>query len=162
MLPTWENRPEITANLNNPAFCCELMRVCAKAFALEASANMPFSLSIFTLPLILPRKNRVTLPKGKATRFHKWINDNEDLKVRFGEHVKAFIPFTKETVMFGMVHGAFRIDAAGSIEVLNSKSPYTSDDPEVKECISKATVVGKMLALAGTSETIYSLFGLKP
>jgi len=52
MLPNWENRPEITANLVNPAFCSEIMRECVNAYKIETKENFPFALSVLVLPLI--------------------------------------------------------------------------------------------------------------
>src|SRR3990172_6783477 len=99
MLPNWENRPEITAHLINPAFCSEIMRECISAYKRESKSNFPFALSVLVLPLILNNRIRERLPKNKLNTIHGWINENEDLKIGLTNNITSFIPFTRETIM---------------------------------------------------------------
>lgn len=162
MLPAWENRPEITAHLINPAFCSELLRSCVTAYKAEANVNFPFALSVFILPLILNNKIRERLPKSKANTIHGWINKNEDLKIGLAGSISSFIPFTKEAIMFGVANDSLSIDEEGNIDTRKGHKKYKSDDEEINSCLKKSELIGKVLAKSGTPLTIYSILGIKP
>src|SRR6185312_16325423 len=100
MLKNWNDRPEVTANLVNPAFCCEVIKECIKGYKSEISENLPYPYAILVLPFILPGRIRNILPKSKATSLHTWLNENGNLKINIADHIKGFMPFSKEAVMF--------------------------------------------------------------
>ena len=162
MLPNWENRPEITAHLINPAFCSEIMRVCASAYKEESKNNFPFALSVLVLPLILNNGIRGRLPKNKSNTIHGWINENEDLKIHLASNITSFIPFTRETVMFAIAHNSLSIDENGNIDISPRKKKFKTEDEEINSCLKKAEVIGKILSKSGNPLTIYSILGIKP
>lgn len=162
MLPNWEERPEITANLVNPAFCSEIMRVCATAYKEESKSNFPFALSVLVLPLILNNAIRMRLPKNKSNTVHGWINENEDLKIGLANSISSFIPFTRETVMFAIAHNSLSIDKNGSIDIKPRRGKFKTDNEEINSCLKKAEVIGKVFSKSGNPLTIYSILGIKP
>lgn len=162
MIPNWQNRPEITANLVNPAFCCEILRECSAAYIIEANANFPFVLSVLVLPIILNRKIRESLPKTKANTLHKWINCNGDLKIGLAQHITNLMPFTRESLMFGIAHNSLSIDNDGNIEIKPRKGTFKTKDEEVLSCLKKANLLGKLFSKSGNILTIYSILGIKP
>ncbi|UKB77365.1 three component ABC system middle component [Chryseobacterium sp. MEBOG07] len=161
-LPKWENRPEVTAHLVNPAFCSEIIRECIKAYKNEKNKNLPFSLSVLILPIVLTSKIRERLPKTKATTLHSWINGNEDLKIGFALHVNSYLPFSREAIMFGIAHDSLSIDEDGNIDIRVRRKKLKQNNDEVKSCITKAALLGKLFSKSGTPITIYSMFGIKP
>lgn len=162
MLLSWENRPEITAHLINPAFCSEILRKCVSAYKSESNNNFPFELSVLVLPMILNSGIRKRLPKNKSTTFHAWINKNDDLKIGLADYIKSYIPFTKETLMFSIVHDSLSLDENGNIDLRPRRSKISIQDEEVTSCFKKAEVIGKILSKSGNSLTIYSILGIKP
>jgi hypothetical protein len=162
MLPNWENRPEITANLINPAFCSEVIVVSVSAYKEESKSNFPFALSALVLPLILNNLIRERLPRNKSNTFHKWVNDNEDLKIGLVENIRSFIPFTREAIMFAIAHDSLYIDEYGNIDIKPRRRRFKSDDSEIKSCLKKAEIVGKIFSKSGSPLTIYSILGIKP
>jgi hypothetical protein len=162
MLPNWQERPEITANLINPAFCSEILRVCAIAYKEESNSNFPFVLSVLVLPLILNNTIRKRLPNSKSNTIHGWINENEDLKIGLAKSISSYIPFTKETIMFAIAHNSLSIDENGSLEAKHRRGKFKSDDMEINSCLKKAKVVGKIFSKSGSPLTIYSILGIKP
>lgn len=162
MLPTWENRPEITANLINPAFCSEIIRECASAFKNEINETLPFSLAVLVLPLVLNSRIRQRLPKSKSNTLHAWINGNEDIKIGLARHITSFLPFSRESIMFGIAHNTISIDEKGGIDIKARKTKINVDDLEVKSCISKTIILGKLFSKSGNTLTIYSILGIKP
>lgn len=162
MLPNWQDRPEITAHLINPAFCSEIIRECATAYRQEANSNLPFALSVLVLPLILNSKIRDRLPRSKASTIHGWINENEDLKIGLANSITSFIPFTRETIMFAINHNSLSIDENGNIDIKPRRKKFRSEDDEIKSCIKKSEIIGKVLSKSGNPLTIYSILGIKP
>lgn len=162
MLPIWKKRPEVTANLLNPAFCSEIMRECIAAYTAEINKNFPFVLSVLILPLILNRRIRERLPKSKANNIHNWINNNEDLKVGLAKSISNLIPFTKETLMFSIAYDSLTIDKSGNIESKTRKRKLKVDDIEIKSSLNKAAILGKLLSKSGNPSTIYSILGVRP
>lgn len=162
MLPNWEERPEITANLVNPAFCSEIMRVAAIAYKEESKNNFPFALSVLVLPLILNNTIRLRLPKNKSNTVHGWINQNEDLKIGLANSITGFIPFTRETIMFAITHNSLSIDENGGIDIKPRRKRFKTDNEEIISCLKKAEVIGKVFAKSGTPLTVYSILGIKP
>jgi hypothetical protein len=160
-LPTWTERPEVTANLLNPAFCSEVIRECVNGYQAEAGEGLPFALSFLVLPLILNNRIRERLPKTKSTPVHAWINEREDLRVGLARQVSGFVPFSREAIMFGAMHGTISIADSGLLEA-KGKSKIKTEDTEIKSCLSKSGTLGKVLARSGTPATIYSLLGVKP
>ena len=161
-LPKWEDRPEITAHLINPAFCGEIMRVCASAYKQESRNNLPLALSVLVLPLILNNGIRGRLPKNKNNTIHGWINENEDLKIGLANSITSFIPFTRETVMFAIAHNSLSIDENGNIDIKPRKKKFKTEDEEINSCLKKAEVIGKVFSKSGSPLTIYSILGIKP
>jgi len=162
ILQNWNDRPIITANLVNPAFTCEIIRECIKGYSAETSQNMPFLFLPLVLPFILPERFRATLPRSKATTMHAWLNDNVHLKINLADHIKGLVSFSKEALMFGIIHDVLRVDDRGCLEVLGKKGRVNLTNDETNECLSKATTWGKVLANAGDHFTVYSILGIKP
>lgn len=161
MLPLWNDRPEVTSNLVNPAFCSILLAYSVDGYKADTTKNLPFALSFFVLPFILNSRIRLTLPKTKATTMHAWINSNEELRITLGLQVANYLPFTKEAIMFGITTNHLSIDDDGGLEV-KKKLRLKSEDEEIKSCLSKASLLGKLLAKGGSTTTVFSLLGLKP
>src|ERR1035437_455156 len=162
MLPIWTERPELTANLLNPAFCAEVMRECVSAYKTEVNEDFPFVLAVFVLPLILNNRIRERLPKTKGTPIHAWINENEEFKIGLARHIANYLPFTQETIMFGIAHQSLILDDAGRLQSPYRKGKLLTDDEEIKSCMKKASTLGKILAKSGNPMTIYSLLGVRP
>ena len=162
MLPNWENRPEITAHLINPAFCSEIIRECASAYKEESQNNFPFALCILVLPLILNNGIRGRLPKNKSNTIHGWINENEDLKIGLAKSITSFIPFTREAVMFAIAYNSLSIDENGNINIKPRRGKFKTEDVEINSCLKKAAVIGKVFSKSGNPLTIYSILGIKP
>jgi len=161
-LAAWKYRPEVTANIVNPAFCSEIVRECIKSYKKEKGQNFPFSLSVLILPIILNSKIRGKLPKTKSNTIHGWINKNEEVRIGFPAQVSSYLPFTRETIMFSIAHNSLSIDEIGNIDFKQRKGSLKSDDEEIKECLNKASLLGKLLSKSGTPLTIYSILGIKP
>lgn len=155
MIPNWENRPEITAHLINPAFCTEIMRECISSYKQEANNNFPFALTYLVLPLILNNRIRERLPKNKSNTIHAWINENEDIKIDLAKQITSFLPFTRETIMFALSQNSVEISEHGDVVIKPRRRKMITEDIEILSCLKKATILGKVLSKSGTPLTIF-------
>lgn len=162
MLKNWEERPEITATLVNPAFCSIVIRHCVDGYKKESSEDFPFALSPLILPLVLTSRIRERLPNSKSNTIHSWLNENEDLKIGFADNVSGYLPFTKEALMFALAHRIMAIDQEGNINPISRRRTFRSANTEIQSCLKKAELIGKILSKSGNALTIYSILGIKP
>jgi hypothetical protein len=163
MLPLWKDRPEITANLFNPAFCGSLLYECFKGFKEESNNNFPFALSFFTLPVVMHKTTRNAIPSTSRNSLHSLIEENDSLKINLADRVKHYKPFTQEAISFLILHDTIKIATDGTIEILKLKN-YPNDNKlnEAYICLKKSKTFGKILAKSGSPYTIYTILGLKP
>ncbi len=160
----WEERPVVTANLLNPAFCGEIIRRCAKSYSDEIQKPFPFVLTFILLPIVLHKVTRKVLPRDTRKSLHAWLEENPSVKIGFATRCQQMIPFTKEAFAFILKYKAIKLDENGNILINNfkKKSKNGIEGEEVNECFNKSKFLGRWLAKSGNSQTIYSFWGIKP
>jgi hypothetical protein len=161
----WTERPPEIANLFNPAFCGILVARAVGSFVSEAGDGMPFPLTFLILPIVLHEQTREALPRSKATWMIQWLQRNPEVRMGFASRTRSLSPCTRESLMFMFAHGYLLIGAGGKVSP-GAPSPRVSElegrSQEYKKCIGKADLLGKMLARAGTTATIFALWGVRP
>lgn len=160
----WEERPIITANLLNPAFCGEIIRRCARSYSDEIQKPFPFVLTFILLPIVLHKATREALPTSTRKSLHAWLEENPSVKIGFATRCQQMIPFTKEALAFILKDKAIKLDEKGNI-LINSFRKKSVDDiegEEVNRCFNQSELIGKWFAKSGNSHTIYSFWGIKP
>jgi len=162
-LPNWGERPQILANLTNPAFCGKVIHAFIKGYNVGGT-HLPFALSFFILPLILHQKTRELIPSQPKKTLHTWLEENPQIKIELVKRIKNFNPFTRESLIFLLVHNAIEISNDGFItcQKLSDTFPIENDADETLTCFKKAEVFGKIFSKSGSLPTIYSLIGVKP
>jgi hypothetical protein len=162
-MENWEKRATEIAYLLNPAFCGRIIYYVIKTYAEESKRPMPFPLVYLILPLVLHRKTRERIKS--VTQMQIWIQHNPELLIGFADRTKSMVQITNEAVEFLMQSGIVVLNNNAELELAQlfkslSVSKYTND--EIKECISKSQNVAKWFAKAGTVETIYTSWGVRP
>ena len=160
----WQERPTELAHLFNPAFCGALLVRAVNAYALEASRGMPFSIGFLVLPIILHEPTRETLPASKSTSLLRWVQRQPEVRIGFADRLRSLVPYTREALIFSMSQRVLSVEH-GRLEVRKKMGAMTRlgrKSEEAKQCASKATLVGKMLALAGEPATIFATWGVRP
>jgi predicted DNA-binding ArsR family transcriptional regulator len=94
-----------------------------------------------------------------------WIQRNPEMLIGFADRAQSMVPITNEAVEFLMQSGIVTLTNNAELELAQlfkalSTTKYTND--EIKECISKSSSVAKWFAKAGTVETIYVSWGVRP
>lgn len=98
----WEKRPFEIANLFNPAFCALLLRDAVEGYQKENPEGMPYPLFVFVLPLVLHKTSRERMPQRISSAMHAWLKKNEELRIGFVKRVRHMLPYSKESLIFGM------------------------------------------------------------
>ena len=162
-MKSWKNRAIEIAYLLNPAFCGRIIYHAIKTYQQESKQPMPFPLVYLILPMVLHRKTRERMKS--ITQMQIWIQRNPEMLIGFADRAQSMVPITNEAVEFLMQSGIVTLTNNAELELAQlfkalSTTKYTND--EIKECISKSSSVAKWFAKAGTVETIYVSWGVRP
>jgi hypothetical protein len=165
-MTAWADRSHEERALLNPGFCANLLWHAANGYASDGDNALSFEESFLVLPFVLHRATRETLPRTSRTSLAVWLDENPLARGRVASRARLLVPFTKEGLMFGAVHGLIRIDkgsvrpAAAWKRTVNRTLTESSD--EVKGCAKRATFIGKWFAHAGSAATVLALIGVRP
>ena len=165
-MTAWAARSHEERALLNPALCANLLWHAAKGYASDGDHALSFEESFLVLPFVLHRATRETLPRTSRTSLAVWLDENPLARGKVASRARLLVPFTKEALMFGAVHGLIRLDG-GSVRpsatwkrTVNRTLTESSD--EVKSCAKRATFIGKWFAHAGSAATVLALIGVRP
>jgi len=163
----WSNRVVEEANLFNPAFCAVLLAKAAEDFTKKTQQPLPFPLAFLVLPVVLHHGTRAALPGSTVSSLLTWIQEHREQLVNFSGRVQSLRAITKEAILFGTQHETLAIAHSGGIVVGSRKQTATEKrtslfTDEARECVDRAGFLGRWLAAAGTSATIYSAWGIAP
>lgn len=159
----WGERPIEIASLFNPVFCSVILREAINGFESEQSEGMAYPLVFLVLPIVLHKTTRDNIPNILTTKMHSWINKNRELKIEFPDRVRNFNMITREGLLYGLQANLFSINDHGRFKVSNRKIKNTwMLDSEPSKCSKKAGFVGRWLAQAGDTKTIFHMWGIKP
>jgi len=159
----WENRPIEVANLLNPAFCGEVLVRTVSTYQASAQNPFPYALAFLVLPIVLHKRTRERIPTGGRVQLHAWLQQHQDARVGFADRTKQMVPITNEAMMFLLQLGRLSINQQGYLVARTTRRRtqiQTSD--EIDDCYRKAQVVGRWFARTGASETIFTMWGVKP
>jgi hypothetical protein len=127
---------------------------------------LSFEEGFLVLPFVLHRTTREALPQGTRTSLAVWLDANPLARGRIATRAHLLVPFTKEAMMFGGVHGLLQIEG-GRIQAVEAwrlrvnRAIKVSSD-EVRECAKRAEFVGKWFAATGSASTVMTLLGVRP
>lgn len=157
-------RPEEIANLLNPAFCGEIIRRCIKKFYEVSEEKFDFALIYLILPIVLHRGTRDKISPYSRKQMHVWLQENQEVRINFNLRAQQLVPFTKEAVIFLMQTNSLVIQEDGKIVIPSYKKMSTKDHSrtEISDIFRKSEIIGRWFANAGTSTTIYTMWGVKP
>lgn len=163
MIP-WRYRPTEVANLLNPSFCGILLREFVSAYEDERQQGVPYELVFLVLPIVLHKSTREALPRTVRTQMHVWLQRNPSVRIQFADRTRELIPFTKEALIFLMQRQLLSLDSEGLLVIDSGKYKKTigTGTGEIYDCIKRAKFVGKWFAQAGSSSTIYTMWGICP
>ena len=162
----WTQRSGEERGLLNPAFCSTLIWHAIVGYGNSNLMTLSFEEAFLILPFVLHRETREKLPRSTRTSLAVWLNENPLTRGKVGSRARLLVPFTKEALTFGGLHGFFRIDAGLLRADVGWKKPVnqmlkTSSD-EVRTCAKRAEFVGKWFSESGSMTTVLALIGVRP
>lgn len=160
----WNDRPQITANLLNPAFCGIVPAVAIQSYAKHSSKGMSYTLVSLVLPMVLPQITRNSLPTTTATKFYLWVRSNEHVLIDFPKRVQELQCYTNESILFLMGQEWVCVDENGLFHYVHKrKNLLTSNDEcDVPNILKSAKMLGKWFSVTGTDSLIYSYLKIRP
>jgi len=165
-MTTWLQRSHEERVLLNPGFCANIIWHAARGYKEEGGGTLSFEESFLVLPFVLHRETRGELPRTSRTSLAVWLDEYPLARSRVATRAQLLVPFTKEALTFGGVHGFIRIEggrlrAEASWKKSVDRALKESSD-EVRTCIKRADFIGKWFAQAGSAATIFALIGVRP
>ena len=110
-------------------------------------------------------RNASWLPKVVRTSLAAWINDNPLARSHIADRARTLVPFTKEAMMYGGLHGLFVLPGGAIAANLEWTKRIAADlkdsTDEVQFCAKRAEFVGKWLASSGSSGTVMAILGVR-
>lgn len=164
----WNERPHEVRHLLNPAFCSVLLWCAAKGaaeYAISPRSGLSIAESFLILPLALHKGTREVLPRTVKSSLPVWVNSEPMIIARLPERAKSLVPHTKEAIAFGGGARLLKLQDNEIIGVSNQRELIKflrQASGEIKECLNKSMFLGKWFAHTGTTETIFTLFGVRP
>ena len=165
-MTAWTDRSHEERALLNPGFCANLLWHAASGYASDGDSALSFEESFLVLPFVLHRETREALPRSRRTSLAVWLDENPLARGRVASRARLLVPFTKEALMFGGVHGLIRLDGGRLLAETTWKravsQTLTESSDEVKGCAKRAVFIGKWFAHAGSAATVLALIGVRP
>lgn len=161
----WAQRSREERALLNPGFCANLLWHAAQGAASSAHRALSFEESFLVLPFVLHRTTRQELPRSVRTSMAVWLDENPLSRGRVTSRARFLVPYTKEALLFGGIHGLLHIDggavhADSGWSVAVNKIVKESSE-EVRDCAKRAAFIGNWFAGAGNSATVLALVGVR-
>ena len=124
----------------------------------------PFALAFIVLPMILHKGTRTLFPRNSTAPFHEWLEKNSFIKIDLPERVQNLMPFTREALLFLIMHDAIEFDQEGHVSAGAYRKVSISRDKEdeLTEIFRQAEFFGKWLVDAGDTSSIFIFLGIKP
>ena len=161
----WTDRPREVAFLLNPAFFAAAVEEVAKGYQDEASGPIEVPLLFVAIPLALHLETRAAFPRSIATRHNAWLENHQELRVGFSDRCRSIAPYVREAIVFGGQHGVFSVTTDGRLALSRASRRSVRRSPgsqDVLAAMQAAKFVGRWLASAGPTNTVFALWGVRP
>lgn len=165
MMPWITRSPEERALLN-PGFCAVLLWQAAQGHTVDSDAALSFETAFLVLAMVLDRETRESLPRTVATSLAVWLEEKALARSRIADRTRTLMPFTKEALIFGGLHGLLLLKPGFVRPNLDWKKKVTASikasSEEVRVCAKRAEFVGRWFSKTGSAATVMALIGVRP
>ncbi|WP_406106233.1 three component ABC system middle component [Micromonospora globbae] len=156
-MTAWQDRPQVSAAYLNPALVATVLAAAAAGYRTERQRAMIWPLAFVVAPLVLHRSTRQALPRSTATHLASWVSRNAVLHAGFAARARALAPTVREGLRFGLRHGVLTVEAGGLGGAVGR-----GRDPELRQLLRSAQLVGRWLAKADQPATAFAILGVEP
>ena len=162
---TWAARSPEERGLLTPSFCALLLWHAARGYFSNSGASLAFKMSFLILPVVLHRETRESLPMAITTSLAVWVVRNPLASSRIANRAQLLVPFTKEALTFGGIHGLLIISGNTVAPSLDWRRKVTAtlktSSEEVRTCAKRAEFLGRWFAKSGSPDTVMALIGVR-
>lgn len=160
----WQERSVEERTLLNPAFVAVLLWHGADGYRSESGQGLPFPLAFLLVPVALHPGTRQRLPRSVSTSLAGWLEDNQYLRATFPGRARALTTAVREGVGVALETGLM---SAGDDAVIQAVGRLVrrSDllqTPDSQDALKRARFTGRWFARAGSTATIFALWGVRP
>jgi hypothetical protein len=140
------------------------MRAAALGYLEEGAKGMPYAVSFLVLPIALHKATRDAFPASISTKLHVWLQENQVARVGLSSRAKGLVPYSREALIYSISSSLLKISPEGLLVPTKAKVklPKWDKDSEASSCIKKAQFLGRWLARAGDTVTVFALLGVAP
>ena len=154
------------ANHFNPAFCGALIYEFIRAYEKLKHHPVSFALLFCALPIALHPATRQRLPLKTTTQMFSWLEQNQDLKVGFGERARNLAPYIKEAARYAASRNAICFESTGMLVLGAKRASFTKGvlaetTSEVRAIVAAVRMVAKWFASSGDAATILASWGVR-
>lgn len=160
-LLSWEERPQLTASILNPALVGAVVAWSAYRFEEKSGDGMPWEVSFLIPPLIFHRETRQKLPNTIRSHLSAWVGDHPSTLATFPDRTRRFQPHVREGLRWALRTKLLVLDDTRLAARLPKKL-VLPPDTELTEMLTSAATLGAILGRAGTSANIYTILGVTP
>lgn len=156
-MTAWRDRSQVSAAYLNPPLVASVLATAAAGYRNERPRRMIWPLAFVVTPLVLHRSTRQALPQSTATHLASWVSRNAVLHAGFAARAWSLVPAVREGLRFGLRHGLLTVQTGGIDGVAG-----TSRDPELRQLLRSARLVGRWLAKTDQPATVFAILGVEP
>ena len=151
--------------LLNPMFTGAVITRAVEGYNEVAGAGFPFAYGYLVSPLVLHAPTRGALPSSVATKLLPWTERSGEIVAAIPRRAKELAPYSSKGIFAALTGGLLELTSDSQLlasrnSKLKSYSSRSGSD-EVDSILKKSNFVGKWLAAAGTTATVFTALGVR-
>lgn len=154
-----------TRRLLNPMFTGAVITRAVEGYNEVAGVGFPFAYGYLVGPLVLHAQTRLALPSSVATKLLPWTERSGEIVAAIPRHAKELAPYSSKGIFAALTGGLLELTPNSTLVAKKSAKlkAYSSQSgsEEVEAILKKSNFVGKWLAAAGTTATVFTALGVR-
>lgn len=161
-LAPWPRRPQPASDILNPAISAVCVAWCTARYEQDSGTALPLALAFLVAPLTLHSPTRNRLPRSIATHFPGWVNENSDVLVGFPARSRAFSPYVREGLRFGLRTGLLSLEGNGDLRAAINSHTKLASNTELRSIAVASALTGGWFARSGSTANVFTQLGVSP
>jgi len=158
----WPHRSQPASDILNPAISAVCVAWCTARYERDAGTTLPWSLAFLVAPLTLHATTRARFPRSIATHFPSWVNDNADVLAGFPARARAFAPYVREGLRFGLRTGLLSLEPDGDLHAMIAEHTKVVPHTELRSIAVASALTGRWFARSGSAANVFTQLGVRP
>jgi hypothetical protein len=146
----------------NPAFGSLILLSFCEGYKKEAKENVPFSLLLLPLPIILSGDLDSSFKNTNTkTGFYSWIKSNPTLLVGLNDRITESMDFIKPSIEYGLARKVLELQSDGSVCPRSDNVGNYLKESEIINYFNRSERLGVWVGQIKSIKTIYNHLGLQ-